>query len=456
MLNLIGFHWVAHTVSQFGQLPVAVGFLVLLLFCSLAHLYFPVSGLLWFLLKKRFKLSPLYAVVLLPLTFLLLEWSFPTIFFWHLGYTWLWARLPGYQLADWIGFYGLNTFTLAVNAGLFYAYLYKSSRLKLLGSIALCFVLLGGLHFLRPRPFGSPQDDKALSVTVIQGNIGNLAKIQGGKGFGQAISAAVKTFLDLSRQALEEHPDTDLLVWPETAFPETIVNQKPRRYQVRKVFSFLKDSQVDLITGAYQTFSKNPGQPYNSMVLLDQDGNFHPGYQKTYLLAFGEYFPGAKIFPQLKKWFPMVSDFGRGQGAQPFPYKDIMIGGQICYEGLFDRFSTDLQTQGAQIFINVTNDSWFWYPFEPYQHMYMTLARAIENRRPLIRATNTGISTMIDSQGLIKELSDHGQPWFGNYKVHYSRSPVFTPYRRLAPLWPYLFLAFIVLTVVLGSRARKN
>jgi len=427
--QLIGFHWVAYTVSQFGQLPVVVGILALFLFCALANLYFPISAVLSYFLQKKFNLSEHWYIALLPFTFLLAEWCYPTIFFWHLGYTWLWAKLPGYQLTDWIGFYGLNVITLVINGFMAYAYLHKEKRKPIFIGLTATALVIMSLHFLRPLPYGDVNETEQLSATIVQGNIGNLAKLQSGKGLSQAVSSAVNTFLRLSKAAMEKYPDTKVLIWPETAFPETIIHKKTNRYQVRKVFAFLKEHNVDLITGAYQTFAKNPKQPYNSMILLTKEGEFNPGYQKTHLLAFGEYLPGASIFPKLKDLLPMVSDFGRGDGAKPFPY-----------------------------LINLTNDSWFWYPFEPYQHMYVTLSRAIENRRPLIRATNTGISTVVDSQGRIFENSPHGEEWFGNYKVPFAKTPQKTFYRHLAPLWPYLFLAMILLIVVLGSRefSRKN
>ena len=92
-------------------------------------------------------------------------------------------------------------------------------------------------------------------------------------------------------------------------------------------------------------------------------------------------------------WFPHTADFARGDGPQIRRYRGLLLGPQICYEGLFPGFSRKLADQGAQVFVNVTNDSWFGTRAEPYQHLAMTLARGIEFRRPVIRATNTGIST---------------------------------------------------------------
>lgn len=151
----------------------------------------------------------------------------------------------------------------------------------------------------------------------------------------------------------------------------------------------------------------------------------------------------------------MVSDFGRGPGPTTFPSAKAVIGAQICYEGLFDEFSTSLQTKGAQVFVNVTNDSWFGYPFEPFQHMYMTLARAVENRRPLIRVTNTGISTVILHDGQVLDFSPRNKEWYKVYDVPFHSTPPRTFYVNLAGRWPWILLFLIGLFIV-GDRIART
>ena len=99
------------------------------------------------------------------------------------------------------------------------------------------------------------------------------------------------------------------------------------------------------------------------------------------------------------------------------------MGAQICYESLFPGFSRSLAELGAQFIVNVTNDSWYGSWQEPYQHMYMTLARGVEFRRPVLRVTNTGISTVSLASGEILERSPIHQPWAGLYEVPYLKNP---------------------------------
>ena len=117
---------------------------------------------------------------------------------------------------------------------------------------------------------------------------------------------------------------------------------------------------------------------------------------------------------------------------------DFRLGPQICLESLYPKFSASMARQGAEIFSNVTNDSWFGRTFEPYQHMTMTLARAIENRRPLLRATNTGITTAVLADGTVLEKSPMGEEWVGFYNIPFQKNPDVVFYSLIAGYSPWL------------------
>jgi apolipoprotein N-acyltransferase len=451
ILNAIGFHWIAHTAMEFGRMPWPVGFSVLLIFCVLAHLYYPIAGVLWKFLCTKLQLGDKASVLLLPLVFILCERLYPFIFYWHFGYPWLWARFPGVQVAEWVGFFGLNLISLGINA-LFLLFWLKRRPQQWLHPASLAavglFVIVNIAGVLQRSDV--PVADQSLRVLAVQGNIGNLEKIQAQEGVG-FVGRIVDTYIELTRDALEKHPNVDLVIWPETAFPEILQGDIMGR-QRRRLARLSNNYQIELLTGAYQR-QRYYGPVYNGLVLMQGDQDL-ASYQKTVLLAFGEYFPFASYYPKLKEWFPMVSDFGRGQGPTVLPTKKAQIGAQICYEGLFDEFSTDLQKKGAQVFVNVTNDSWFGYPFEPYQHMYMTLARAIENRRPLIRVTNTGISTVILHTGKVLDFSPRDQEWYKVYDVPYHSTPPSTFYAKISGKWPWILLLLIGLTLI-GDRIAR-
>jgi apolipoprotein N-acyltransferase len=110
----------------------------------------------------------------------------------------------------------------------------------------------------------------------------------------------------------------------------------------------------------------------------------------------------------------------------------------------------------AQVIINVTNDSWFGYSFEPFQHLYMTLARAIEFRLPLIRSTNTGVSAAVSARGDISKFSPRHQEWVGSFTVNYKSTPEPTLYSYYAGHWAKI-LVLLLLAFIFGGRvARKS
>ena len=182
-------------------------------------------------------------------------------------------------------------------------------------------------------------------------------------------------------------------------------------------------------------------------------------YHKTVLLAFGEYVPVLDHFPGLKRrfqqLFPTIGDYGREPGQPCLEAGAYKLGAQICYEGLFDRFSRDLANRGAQIIVNLTNDSWYGTWEQPYQHLYMTLARAIEVRRPMVRSTNTGFSTVILANGQVLETSPLHQEWFHLYEVPYLANPPQTIFSGWG-YWIFPVLLCVAFVGIFFTRGRER
>jgi len=222
----------------------------------------------------------------------------------------------------------------------------------------------------------------------------------------------------------------------------------------------LIDLDVNLITGGYAIL-EGTNKMTNAFFVLNEKGEWiAPPYHKTVLLAFGEYFPFSDLIPAQwrQKYFPEVADFGRGPGPTVLSAGEgLRIGAQICYEGLFDWFTRSLALKKANLIVNLTNDSWYGTWMQPYQHLYMTLARAVEVRLPLLRSTNTGISTVVLASGAILEQSPLHKEWFYLYEVPYVSEPKPTAFMG----WGYylipscLVLTFIFITLR-GRRGRLN
>jgi apolipoprotein N-acyltransferase len=450
--TLIGFNWVAYTVHEFGHLPWPAAVATLLLFAGFANLHIPLAGLAWLLFGRTFRLSIAGKVWALPVLASIGERVFPMIFDWNFGYTWLWAGFPAFHLADVVGFLGLSSIGLFFNALLLQAWLKARAGARWWPwavSVPVLFLALnvwGSVHG-RPQP-----TDASLKFLVVQANIGNEDKVASEQG--QSQDAVVDRFRQLTHDGLAEHPAVDFVVWPETAFPELIEDPLLLTGYAAKLRQIVTDFDAKLITGGYSRLN-GANKVTNSFFVLSEKGEWLvPPYHKTILLAFGEYLPGADLFPGLRDLAPEVGDFGRGPGPTVLDTGQVKLGAQICYEGLFDWFSRRLANQGAQVLVNLTNDSWYGAWQQPYQHLYMTLARAVEVRRPLVRATNTGISAAILASGEVLEPSPTYEDWRYVYEIPYVKNPLDT----LFMTWGFWLIpgGLAVSLVLLGAVFREQ
>nr|WP_295900267.1 apolipoprotein N-acyltransferase [uncultured Bdellovibrio sp.] len=468
VLSIIGFHWIAYTAHEFGQIPWSTSVMALLLFCAFMHLYIPVAVALGTWLRLRFSLSAGKSLFVIAILQSLLERVWPVIFDWNLGYTLFWAKIPTYNLADIIGFLGLSSVVLLFNAWMGYIWLkqsYVKKALTHLSFLTLTFAALVGIGYWHGQKWN--HFDGEFRATVIQANIGNLEKIYAEKGRGYQ-EAITNKFLDMTRDAAQKFPQTDIFVWPETAFPDYLDQHLLGRKHTQLLSDGLAPLGKPLITGAYSkdinTDEKIDHSTYNGLFLVDANGNnLDKPYRKTELLAFGEYLPLSEQFPVLLKLLPFVSNFGRGQGPTTMKWErngeSIHWGGQICYEGLYPEFTRGLAKKGADVLVNVTNDSWFGRPSEPQQHLYMTLARAIEVRRPLIRSTNTGISTAVLANGDVLQKSPLHEEWSGQFVIKYLKKAPTTLYVQWGH-WDWVLLLIVLIALVttgaLHARSRRS
>lgn len=465
-LTIIGFHWVSYVTHRFGGFPWIFSIAVLILFAALVHLYIPLVTAVVVVLKERYRWGLGMTLAASALFLSLIERVWPSIFPWHLGYTLLAAKLPAFHWADVIGFEGLSTVILLMNAWLAWIWTQRKNprpfgmHAAALLALVVGLNVTGALHGQEWHSF-----DRKLKVSIIQANIGDFEKVMAEKGAGFQ-DAIVKTFLRLSGDAVRETPNTELLVWPETAYPDYLDNFNSQGRVRRLLSEGLRPLGKTLLTGSYAKDApdtKGERFTYNALFLVDSAGmQIGNPYHKTDLLVFGEYLPLSERFPVLLKLLPFIANFGRGQGPDVLPYPHpegtINIGGQICYEGLYPEFTRGLAEKNADVLVNVTNDAWFGRPAEPQQHLYMTLARAIEVRRPLVRSTNTGVSTAILASGDVLQQSPLHTEWQGSYDVLFRRNAPSTSFVRWGHYdWILISLALLALILrgILNARTHR-
>ena len=441
LMSVLGFHWVASVLHEFGNIPWVFSILALLLFGLIGQPQFLAMGPgIWFL-RERFPESTRHgwrgAFFLLGLTLFYagVDWFLPKIFTDTLGHSLFSARHLR-QAADLGGAHLLTTLIFASNYALFTllerirnrgepsfwpalnAALPQLGLVLLLCASAWSYgsVRLKVLEKALAKPLGY------LQAGVIQGNIGDIEKIAAERGLHDAAESVIGTMLDLSDRALAMSPRPDILIWPETSYPSTFrtpqtADELGRDLQVER---FVAERKIPLLFGGYDHDGR---KDFNSFFVLTPptalppaltkasmtrgDENHIQVYHKNMLLMFGEYIPGASYIRWLRETFPQVGNFGRGPGPSILTVHpargagssgslpEVLASPVICYEALFPNYIIEAARKGSQMILNITNDSWFGPWGEPQLHLALVTFRSIESRLPQLRSTNTGISALI-------------------------------------------------------------
>jgi apolipoprotein N-acyltransferase len=388
-------YWIVHVVVQYGDLPLSAGLLAMLLLCSYLSVYTAVfaMGVVWFHsrgVRPFFSAPPLWTVLEFFRSHLL------TGFPWeNLAYSqYLHGNLI--QLADWTGIYGI-TFAIVLANALWADCFAERDRKRLLlteglAVIALIAAMVGYGHFRILDLENDLRGAAGFPVTLVQGNIDQSVKWDPRY---QEETLEIYRFLTLREKAGEG----GLIVWPETAAPFYFQQLGPLR---ERVVSVARTAGGELLFGSPSYEKANGRIGYrNSAFLLGPDGVPSGRYDKVHLVPYGEYVPLRTIFPFIGKLVAGVGDFQAGEGFHPLVGEGQKLGVLICYEGIFPEAARAYKRGGATLLVNITNDAWFGRTSAPYQHLSMTVFRAVETRLHLVRAANTGISAIIDPTGRI-------------------------------------------------------
>jgi apolipoprotein N-acyltransferase len=379
----VGASWVRESF-QFSEVPAPAAIGLTALFVVFLALYPALAGYL----AVRFGrgLSPaLRAVAVFPAAWVLLEWvrgwlltGFPWL---QVGYTQVDGPLAA--LAPVIGAYGVG-WAVAAGAGLVVVLAVGSPRARGMAVGALALLVLAGR--LAGTVSWTSAAGPPLRVAVVQGNVAQTIKWR-----DEERAATLALYRGLTRG----HWDADLVVWPETAIPAF----------AHRVWDFIAELTAeavahgsDLLTGVPYA-DPETGRYYNSVIALGAE----PGlYHKRHLVPFGEYVPLAAVLGRLLDLLnaPM-SDFSAGRSGQPpLAVAGTRVGVSICYEDAFGE-QVAAALPGAEVLVNVSNDAWFGDSVAPHQHQQMARMRALETGRDLVRATNTGVSAIIDWRGRV-------------------------------------------------------
>ena len=386
-----GVSWVYISMHDIGGMPMLVALLATLLFAMVLAGYPALAG--W--LQARLAPTPWWRITIaVPAAFTVCEWLRGWVF---TGFPWI---APGYAHSDGplagyaplVGAHGL-TFLAVLAAGLI-AHAFAAATLRtpskslvqaLLRPIAVLGVLIAAGISLRAvewtHPVGAP-----LEVSLLQGNIAQELKFVEGR-----FEATLDTYARLA----ERHP-ARLIVMPETALPR-MLHAIPEA-ALQRLDGLAGSRGATLITGVPRAESAT--RYFNSALSLGRDAGQR--YDKAHLVPFGEFIPfGFRWFVDLMQM--PLGDFTSGGARQvPLQVGDQRIAINICYEDLFGEEIIG-QLPVATLLLNLSNVGWFGDSLAPHQHLQASRMRALEAGRPMLRATNTGATAVIDARGNVTQ-----------------------------------------------------
>ncbi len=396
-------YWIYSTMKQYGGVaaPGALG--LLFLFCLYLALYHGAFGLIVSLLAKQ-SWSLRTALVFSPFVWVAVELARTRIsgFPWDLlGITQV-DNIPLAKIATFTGVYGVSLEIMIVNAAIAAAFVVRRSRRKplLLASLMAACLLQVGRWFPAPRLV---TDHTAL---LVQENIPVLDSADWTRQYFD-VTLADLTRISLNSPAGEQqHPG--LIVWPESPAPfyggdplfRTALSQLATNAHAWILAGNIGTQNARM--SPQQTLQQTT-EVFNSAALITPSGDWDGRYDKIHLVPFGEYLP-------FKRWLSFaggltreVGDFSRGISRAPLEAGDQKLGIFICYESIFPDEIRQSVKQGAQVFVNVSNDGWYGDSGAYAQHLKQARMRAIENARWLLRDTNTGVTVAIDPNGRVAQ-----------------------------------------------------
>lgn len=385
-LYAIGFYWLFFTIRDFGGFNNLISFSIFLLFISVSALQFVVLVFVWKNLPEIFRKTSLA----LAMGWLCSEMLSIRIFPWYLGHSQL-AYTYLAQVADLGGAVPISFLMIWLSSAIV-----DAARRKRIGA---GFVLAAGV-FVAANVYGYFSAARVLTgqfpkqnVTLVQANISleekhNMLMPQ----------VNVDRYIALSKPY--SNKDT-ILIWPESVITDFVyanlgnVSEEPHRR-----LPFFENTPVLLGALTYESRERF----FNTAIGISGSGEIVGTYHKQILMPFGEYTPFAESLPWLQDINSTAGQFSAGNGVKLINFKNakgeiVKMSPLICYEDVIPEMARLASNIGAEVLVNITNDAWFGNTIAPHEHNLIASFRAIENKKYLLRSTNSGLTAIISPLG---------------------------------------------------------
>lgn len=407
LCNALLLSWIYYTCVHGGGLSVPMALGAWLGLSALLALQFAVFGGACYFLKRTGAFFPLLAAC----GWVALEWVHQTVAFYGLGFPWVmlgytqWNVPEVLYLASYMGVYGISFVLAFVGAGVGWYFALpglKQGLWHLFWAVCVFAAVFGFGKYqvnrraaFEQRPH--PQALLNVQAAILQPNIDQYKK------WTPQYEAEIAQNLEKMGASLADQ-NVYLAVWPESVVPGSLLEET----------YFDLFSKVAHVSSAYQVIGSNifesNGEQYVGAYLMTPQADGISAYRKIKLVPFGEFIP---FDPLVRKITDGVEVMGQLGAFLPGPHNQplldaggVKLGTTVCYESIFPQLWRAQNNRGAQLFVNITNDAWFFRTAAPYQHLAVNVLRAVENGRPVLRAANTGFSAYIDARGTIRQQTD--------------------------------------------------
>ncbi|MDO8527549.1 MAG: apolipoprotein N-acyltransferase [Deltaproteobacteria bacterium] len=398
--NVVNFHWLYTALHTYGHISPLPSFLTMFLLALFLALYVGAVCALarWFVIKTKIPL-----LLWLPVLWVLADWArnvtpfggYPWV---HLGATQV-SYLPLVQIAGIAGSYGIIFCIVWFNVWLTEA-LFKIQKKesvlfvpKTIVTALIAILVLGygfyHLHQTRNLSAKAPH----MKVGLLQPNIPQDEK------WDETTLTRQKNIFKGLVESLEK--TVDLIIWPEAAWTESTSLDATRFNAEDLGLSTARGKTPYTLLGlVFSGIENNNQRLYNSAALLDAQGNILEKYHKAHLVPFGEYVPLRNLLFFLQP-VAAIGDFEAGKGYFPLQLEQFKIAPLICFEDIFPEISRTMVRHGANLLVNISNDAWYGLSSAPWQHLAHAALRSVETGRAMVRATNTGVTAVIEPTGKV-------------------------------------------------------
>jgi apolipoprotein N-acyltransferase len=460
-------YWFITVMEFYGHLAPALSVVVLILFVIIDSTFFGGFGLAMGWAARR---SPGWALALSPFLWMAMELArtyLITGFPWNLlGYA---VQAHGIrQIASVTGVYGLSFLAVATSALLAWVLLTpRRARAGLVLAVWLALLLLAQWRLAPPPETAGkelavliqpnvplneadldawiPWRDPTQLQQLVQFSVSAVGRFSPHKL--AAASVGSDTAIDNRQSAIENPP---LLVWAENPAPFYFTRDPIFRHAMENM---ARQTHAFVIANTIIPVDGNDEEITNSAFTLDPDGREVSRYDKIHLVPFGEYVPGWALPGLVHKITSEVGNFVPGSSYPVAKTPGGGIGVFICYEAIIPQLARKLVANGAGVMVNISNDAWYGDSAAAYQHLEMARLRAIENYRYLLRATDNGLTTLIDPYGRVVEEIPRYQRLA--MPAHFDFETQQTFYTRHGDLFAWLSAAVGALMLILGSTMKE-